>query len=93
VIGQVSNAQGMAVAGVRVLYRDPFGNRLETQTSGQMPGFGSFRFAIANDTPHDITVSLLDGNGAAISPNAIVPHNQGGPTDLGCHYVIWQGTD
>lgn len=93
VLGQVSNANGMAVSGVRVLYRDQFGNRLETVTSGQMPGMGSFRFAINDSTPQNISVSLLDANGAVISPTASVPHMQGGPTDLGCHYVIWQGVD
>ena len=93
VLGQVSNASGQPVAGVRVVYKDPSGNRLESLTSSQMPGYGSFRFAIVDDAPSDITVSLLNGGGNPISPNAVVPHNQGGPTDLGCHYVIWQGTD
>ena len=93
VIGTVSNASGAAVAGVRVQYRDQFGNRLETATSGQMPGYGSFRFAIGDNTPQNISVTLLDGNGGAISSSASVPHMQGDLTDLGCHYTIWQGVD
>ncbi len=93
VIGTVSNASGAAVAGVRVQYRDQFGNRLETATSGQMPGYGSFRFAIGDNTPQNISVTLLDGSGGAISSSASVPHMQGDLTDLGCHYTIWQGVD
>ena len=93
VLGQVSNGSGQAVAGVRVVYQDEKGNRQETVTSGQMPGYGSFRFAIVDDSPQHISVSLYDGNGAAVSSAARVPHKQGGPTDLGCHYVIWTGLD
>jgi hypothetical protein len=93
VIGTVTNANGQAVAGVRVLYSDQFGNRIETVTSGQMPGYGSFRFAIGGDAPQTINVTLLGSNGAAISPTASVPHMQGNQTDLGCHYTIWKGAD
>jgi len=93
VIGTVTNGNGQAVAGVRVLYSDQFGNRIETVTSGQMPGYGSFRFAIGGDAPQTINVTLLGSNGAAISPTASVPHMQGSQTDLGCHYTIWKGVD
>ncbi len=93
VLGQVSNGVGQAVAGVRVVYQDEMGNRQETVTSGQMPGYGSFRFAIVDDSPQHISISLYDSNGAAVSSVARVPHKQGGPTDLGCHYVIWTGAD
>jgi len=93
VMGQVSNGAGQAVAGVRVVYVDERGNRQETVTSGQMPGYGSFRFAIVDDSPQHISISLYNSNGAAVSSAAVVPHKQGGPTDLGCHYVIWTGTD
>lgn len=93
VIGTVSNAGGAAVGGVRVRYTDQFGNRLETATSSQTPGFGSFRFAIGSTTPQNISITLLDGNGSPISPTASVPHMQGDVTDLGCHYTIWQGVD
>ncbi len=93
VLGQVSNGAGQAVAGVRVVYQDEMGNRQETVTSGQMPGYGSFRFAIVDDSPQHISISLYDSNGAAVSSVARVPHKQGGPTDLGCHYVIWTGMD
>ncbi len=65
VLGQVSNGAGQAVAGVRVVYQDEMGNRQETVTSGQMPGYGSFRFAIVDDSPQHISISLYDSNGAA----------------------------
>ena len=67
VLGQVSNGGGQAVAGVRVVYQDEMGNRQETVTSGQMPGYGSFRFAIVDDSPQHISISLYDSNGAAVS--------------------------
>ncbi len=90
VMGQVSNGQGQAVAGVRLVYQDAQGNRQETVTSDQMPGYGSFRFPIIDDSSQTISVSIYGANGAS---TASVPHKQGGVTDLGCHYVIWTGAD
>jgi len=93
IIGTVTDANNLPVAGVRVLYSDQLGNRLETTTSGQTPGYGSFRIAVGGDAPQTIHVTLLGSNGMAISPTANVPHMQGNETDLGCHYTIWKGVD
>ena len=49
-----------------------------------MPGYGSFRFAIVDDSP-SISISLYNSNGAAVSSAAVVPHKQGGPT-------VWAAT-
>ncbi|HXF60410.1 MAG TPA: transglycosylase domain-containing protein [Caldilineaceae bacterium] len=89
VLGQVVNAQGQPVAGVTITYSDPFGNIMQTATSGSPQGYGSFSFRIAvPDQAHTITITAAGGSAAAS-----VPHLQGGPTDQGCHYVIWRGAD
>lgn len=94
VMGSVMNAEGQPVAGVRVLYTDSQGNRVEQATSSAAQGYGSFRFpVIAPDTPHTINITLLNANGAAISSTAFVQHRQGDAGDLGCHYVIWQAAN
>lgn len=94
VMGSVVNGSGQPVAGVRVLYTDSLGNRTEQATSSAAQGYGSFRFpVIAVDQSHTINITLLGSGGGSISTTAFVPHRQGGSSDLGCHYVIWQGSD
>ncbi len=90
VMGQVSNAAGQPVGGIGVRFQDSAGNVLTTVTGMQNQGFGSFRFALGGN-PDTVTIMLTDASGAAISPRASVPHLQGGASDRGCHYVIWQG--
>jgi penicillin-binding protein 1C len=89
VLGSIYNAQGQLVQAVAVMYRDDFGN---TNTAAAVNG--AYRFPIASPgISHNVYLSLVDANGASVSDTVTVPHHQGGPSDLGCHYVIWQGVD
>lgn len=84
VIGQVLNVDGQGVSGAVVRYEDDFGNVSQTVSVN-----GSFSFPVlAPDPPQNIRISVEGGNSFAA-----VPHNQGGPTSQGCHYVYFRGVD
>jgi len=88
-MGSVYNASGQLVQAVAVVYRDDLGNQNSAAAVN-----GSYRFSIASpDTPHNIYISLVDATGASVSDTVTVPHHEGGASDLGCHYVIWQGAN
>jgi hypothetical protein len=89
VLGSVYNAHGQLIQAVAVIYKDAFGNSNYAAAVN-----GAYRFPVASPgTPHNIYISLVDAAGNPVSPTVTVPHRQGGPSDLGCHYVIWQGAD
>jgi hypothetical protein len=74
---------------VAVVYSDDFGNRNYAAAVN-----GAYRFSVTSpETQHNIYLSLVDAAGNPVSGTVTVPHHQGGPSDLGCHYVIWQGVD
>ncbi len=89
VMGSVYNARGQLVQGVAVIFRDEMGNNNFAAVVN-----GSYRFPVVEvDRPHNVFLYLVDATGAARSDTITVPHRQGGASDLGCHYVIWQGID
>jgi penicillin-binding protein 1C len=89
VLGSVYNASGQLVPSVAVIYSDDLGNNNYAAAVN-----GAYRFAIPSpQTGRNIYLSLVDATGAAVSATVTVPHRQGGASDLGCHYVIWQGVD
>jgi hypothetical protein len=89
VLGSVYNASGQLVQAVAVLYSDDLGNRNLAAAVN-----GAYRFSVpAPQSPRNIYISLVDATGAPVSGTVTVPHHQGGASDLGCHYVVWQGTD
>ena len=89
VLGSVYNASGQLVQAVAIVYNDDFGNSNYAAAVN-----GAYRFPVAAaDTSHNIYISVVDATGAPVSDTITVPHRQGGPSDLGCHYVIWQGVD
>jgi hypothetical protein len=89
VLGSVYNASGQLVQAVAVVYNDDFGNRNYAAAVN-----GAYRFPVsAVGASHNIYISLVDATGNPVSGTVTVPHRQGGASDLGCHYVIWQGVD
>lgn len=89
VLGSVYNASGQLVQAVAVIYNDDFGN-----TNYAAAVNGAYRFPVAAaGSAHNIYISLVDATGTPVSGTMTVPHRQGGASDLGCHYVIWQGID
>jgi hypothetical protein len=89
VLGSVYNAQGQLIPSVAVIYRDDLGNENYAAAVN-----GAYRFSISSpSTARNIYISLQDAAGNAVSGTITVPHRQGGASDLGCHYVIWQGVN
>ncbi len=89
VLGSVYNASGQLIQSVAVVYSDDLGNRNYAAAVN-----GAYRFSVTSpETQHNIYLSLVDAAGNPVSGTVTVPHHQGGPSDLGCHYVIWQGVD
>jgi len=93
VLGSVYSRDGQPVAGVNVLYTDPFGNSSQQATSAATEGYGSFKFPVIVDEPSVIYLALVDDSGAPLGEAVAVPHKQGGGSDQTCHYVIWSGLD
>ena len=89
VLGTVYNASGQLVQAVAVMYRDDLGNQNYAAAVN-----GAYRFSVpAPETARNIYISLVDATGNPVSGTMTVPHQQGGGSDLGCHYVVWQGVD
>jgi hypothetical protein len=93
ILGQTLNAGGQAVPNQRVLYADDLGNRVEQRTSSNAATLGSYRFPILSENPHNISIYVLAEDGGVISETATVSHRQGQIADLGCHYVLWVGSE
>jgi penicillin-binding protein 1C len=89
VLGSVYNSSGQLVQAVAVTYRDDYGNSNYAAAVN-----GAYRFSIPSaGSANNIYLSLVDAAGNSVSGTVTVPHRQGGASDLGCHYVIWQGLD
>jgi hypothetical protein len=89
VLGSVYNASGQLIQAVAVVYSDDMGNRTVAAAVN-----GAYRFPVMSaQSSHNIYISLVDATGNPVSGTVTVPHRQGGGSDLGCHYVIWQGVD
>jgi len=89
VSGSVYNATGQLVQAVAVVYSDDLGNHNYAAAVN-----GAYRFPVGSpDTPHNIYISLVDAAGNPVSATVTVPHHEGGASDLGCHYVVWQGAN
>jgi hypothetical protein len=89
VLGSVYNASGQLVQAVAVVYSDDLGNSTYAAAVN-----GAYRFPVPSpESSRNIYISLVDATGNAVSATVTVPHRQGGGSDLGCHYVIWQGVD
>jgi hypothetical protein len=89
VLGSVYNRAGQLVQAVAVSYRDDLGHQSYAAAVN-----GAYRFNIPSpENGRGIYLSLVDAAGNTVSGTVTVPHRQGGASDLGCHYVVWQGVD
>ena len=91
VMGQVVNLDGAPVAGVRIVMRDPWGNEAQTLSKNGANDFGMFDFPIYADGSHDLTLTVVDESGNALSGLIVVPHRRDGASDTPCHMVRLQG--
>jgi hypothetical protein len=91
VMGRVVNNNGGPVAGIRISMVDGWGNYYEAMSKSGDADFGSFDFPLYSDTPQDLKLTVLDGNGNPISRTYVVPHNQNPDSRQPCHFVTFQG--
>ncbi len=92
IMGQVLDAGGAAVAGVRVLARDEWGNEAITASKSGEFDYGRFDFPVAaSGSPHTIFVTVVDEGGNPISEGVAVLHRQGEAPDASCHHIVFQG--
>jgi penicillin-binding protein 1C len=90
IMGQVLDAAGAPVAGVRISLVDQWGNRADTWSKDSAGDYGRYDFPI-NFFPNQYTLAIADGSGNPLSAPVVVNHLQGDGGDAPCHTVIWRG--
>jgi penicillin-binding protein 1C len=90
IIGQVLDAAGAPVAGVRITLVDQWDNRADAWSKDSAGDYGRYDFPI-NFFPNQYTLVIVDGAGNPLSPPVVVDHLQGSGGDAPCHSVIWRG--
>ncbi len=90
IVGQVLDAAGAPVAGVRISLVDQWGNRADAWSKDSAGDFGSYDFPI-NFFPNQYTLLVVDGAGNPLSAPVLIDHLQGGGDDAPCHTAIWRG--
>ncbi len=90
IVGQVLNAAGAPVAGVRIALVDQWGNRAETWSKDGVGDYGQYDFPI-NFFPNQYTLTVIGGAGNPLSAPVVVDHLQGDGGDAPCHTVVWRG--
>jgi len=89
IVGQVLNAAGVPVAGVRLSLVDQWDNRADAWSKESAGDYGSFDFPI-NFFPNQYTLLVVDGEGNPLSAPVVINHLQGEGGDAPCHTVIWR---
>jgi hypothetical protein len=90
IVGQVLDAAGAPVAGVRVTLVDQWGNRADAWSKDSAGDVGRYDFLI-NFFPNQYTLMVVDGDGNLLSAPVVVDHLQGSGGDAPCHTVVWRG--
>jgi hypothetical protein len=90
VVGQVLNAAGAPVAGVRISLVDQWGNRADAWSKDSEGDYGRYDFPI-NYFPNQYTLVILDEDGNPLSAPVVIDHLQGDGGDASCHTVTWRG--
>jgi hypothetical protein len=90
VMGRVINGEGMPLAGVRVIMRDPWGNQQEAFSKDGPGDYGMFDFPIFGDGPMHLFVQVVDEGGNPIGAEVVIPHKLDPVPDAPCHHVVLQ---
>jgi hypothetical protein len=90
IVGQVLDATGAPVAGVRISLVDQWGNRADTWSKDSAGDYGRYDFPV-NYFPNQYTLVVVDGGGNPLSAPVVVDHLQGNGGDAPCHTVVWRG--
>lgn len=88
ILGQVLNASGAPVAGVRIGYVDQWGNRDSALTKSVGSDFGNYDFPIGARA-RDFYIAVVDDAGNPLSETIFLQHRQGTGGDFSCHHVVW----
>lgn len=87
-MGQVLNASGAPVAGVRVAYSDQWGNRESTTTKGAATDYGNYDFPISARS-RDFYVTVVDDAGNPLSETIFIQHRRSVSSAYSCHHLVW----
>jgi penicillin-binding protein 1C len=90
-MGRVINREGGPVAGVRLRFRDQWGNEAVAISKNGAADFGAFDFPIPASSPHEFALWVEDEAGNPLSPPVTIQHRQGDGLDAPCHHVVLQG--
>ncbi len=90
IVGQVLNAAGAPIAGVRITLVDQWGNQADAWSKDSAGDYGQYDFPI-NFFPNQYTLTVVDGAGNPLSAPVVVDHLQGAGGDAPCHNIIWRG--
>lgn len=91
ILGQVLNASGAPVAGVRVAYVDQWGNRDSTTTKSVASDYGNYDFPIGARA-RDFYVTVVDEAGNPLSETIFIQHRKGVSELSSCHHLVWIAT-
>lgn len=89
IVGQVLDAGGAPLAGVRINLMDQWGNQAEAWSKDSAGDFGRYDFPV-NFFPNQYTLMIVDDAGNPLSAPVVVDHLQGNGGDAPCHSVIWR---
>ncbi|MFN8440762.1 MAG: transglycosylase domain-containing protein [Caldilineaceae bacterium] len=91
VMGHVMNQSGALVAGVHLHLRDQWGNQYDAISKDSSGDTGAYDFPIYSSSPHELYLTVVDGNGTPLSPTVTIPHllreSEGKP----CHRIDFVG--
>ncbi len=89
--GVITNRQGEAVAGVRLILRDQWGNQYDAVSKNGATDTGSYDFPIYSYSPHQLYLTVVDNNGTPLSPTISILHLLGESDGKPCHWVNFVG--
>jgi hypothetical protein len=86
--GQVLDADGRPVDGVRIIGVDQWGNFVDALT-GESGETGAFSVPIGSDA-REYYMTVVDANGAPLSFTVTVEHRLEGAPQNRCHTIVWR---
>lgn len=89
IMGEVIDAAGQPLAGVRIIGVDQWGNFMQAVTKAGQIDYGRFDFPIADDG-REYYLTVVDEEGAPLSFSVTIPHRMGELSEAACHYITWQ---
>ncbi len=91
ILGQVLDASGAPLAGIRVAYVDQWGNRDVATSKSTATDAGSYDLPIGSRA-RDFYVTVVDVAGNPLSETIYIQHRRGTGENFACHHLVWGAT-